>query len=364
MCCRRCRGRAARPRPLSGRWTTWIPQLLDRCSTMARPRPPSADGDGYPARGRAGPPPSLTDTRSVPSQSVQATRTVQPGNGRACRIALLSSSLRTRAASPIAAATVPASRRSVASCPRAVATLDGAYGSRTTLAALTSPCPAQQTGLIEPDMPQGFIPETPTCPVCNTMHRRLRNSLPNGIPGIRYVTERLVCRRPDTAIRLGLGSLCGRRQGPPPARQGTSRGRGPVDAAPRTGTEICRHAGRGDVMDRADRDRSGRPAPATAGTLDAGDQAPGTAGAGQTADTATGPAGNVPASRPESAPAEQAPATHAGAATAGEATAEGAGTRRSRLRRAAGSIRRRLTGPAWLRRLTGAAWLGGRSPGS
>jgi hypothetical protein len=103
-------------------------------------------------------------------------------------------------------------------------------------------------------------------------------------------------------------------------------------------------------MDRADRDRSGRPAPATAGTLDAGDQAPGTAGAGQTADTATGPAGSGPASRPESAPAEQAPATHAGAATAGEATAEGAGTRRSRLRRAAGSIRRRLTGPAWLRR--------------
>jgi hypothetical protein len=31
-------------------------------------------------------------------------------------------------------------------------------------------------------------------------------------------------------------------------------------------------------MDTADRDRSGRPAPATAGTLDAGDQAPGTAG--------------------------------------------------------------------------------------
>jgi 4-amino-4-deoxy-L-arabinose transferase-like glycosyltransferase len=110
-------------------------------------------------------------------------------------------------------------------------------------------------------------------------------------------------------------------------------------------------------MDRADRDRSGRPAPATAGTLDAGDQAPGTAGAGQAADTATGPAGGGPASRAESAPAEEVPAAQAGKATAGEATAGGAGTRRSRLRRAAGSIRRRLTGPAWPRRLTGAAWL-------
>jgi hypothetical protein len=119
-----------------------IPQVLDRCSTMARPRPPSEERDGCLAPGRVGAPPSLTDTRSEPLQSVQATRTVQPGNGCACRIALLSSSLKTKAASPIAAAIMPASRRSVASRPRAVATLDGAYGSRTTLAALTSPRPA------------------------------------------------------------------------------------------------------------------------------------------------------------------------------------------------------------------------------
>ena len=109
---------------------------------MARPRPPSAEMEGRSARGRVGPPPSLTDTRSEPPDSVQATRTEQPGNGLACRIALPSNSLKTKAASPIAAAIMPASLRSVASRPRAVATLDGVYGSRTMLAALTSPCPA------------------------------------------------------------------------------------------------------------------------------------------------------------------------------------------------------------------------------
>jgi hypothetical protein len=50
-------------------------------------------------------------------------------------------------------------------------------------------------------------------------------------------------------------------------------------------------------MDTADRDRSGRPAPATAGTLDARDQAPGTAG-----DTA-GQAAEAPAAQPGGTPA-------------------------------------------------------------
>src|SRR5215469_12991316 len=115
-----------------------IPQLLHRCSTMARPRPPSEDRDGCPARGRVGPPPSLTDTFSDSFDSVQATRIMRPGSGRACRIALLSSSLITRAASPTAAVSMPDSRRSAVRRQRASATLDGAYGSRTTPDALTS----------------------------------------------------------------------------------------------------------------------------------------------------------------------------------------------------------------------------------
>jgi len=93
---------------------SWTPQVLARHSTMARPRPPSADGEGCPACGRVGPPPSRTLTVSDPSQSDHATWTWAPGSGLACRMALLSSSLKTSAASPIVAATSPASRRSAA----------------------------------------------------------------------------------------------------------------------------------------------------------------------------------------------------------------------------------------------------------
>src|SRR6516164_1795396 len=73
-------------------------------------------------------------------------------------------------------------------------------------------------------------------------------------------------------------------------------------------------------MDTADRDRSGRPAPATAGTLDAGDQAPGTAGdtAGQAADTPAGQPGSAPADeaadQPANAPAGAVADRPAGAA--------------------------------------------------
>ncbi len=83
-------------------------------------------------------------------------------------------------------------------------------------------------------------------------------------------------------------------------------------------------------MDTADRDRPGRPAPATAGTLDAADQARGTAG---------------------EAASETAAGETAADGTAGGGTAAGAaGSRRSRLRSFAGSVRRRIAGPALLRR--------------
>ncbi len=58
---------------------------------------------------------------------------------RACRIALLSSSLITSAASAAGAATIPALRNSARNLPRATPTPAGTNGSTTTLAALTSP---------------------------------------------------------------------------------------------------------------------------------------------------------------------------------------------------------------------------------
>ena len=71
---------------------------------MPRPRPPIEDSDGRDARGRVALPPSLTMTSTVDAESIQATRIRASGSGRACRIALLRSSLVTRAASATAVA--------------------------------------------------------------------------------------------------------------------------------------------------------------------------------------------------------------------------------------------------------------------
>ena len=65
------------------------------------PRPP-IEQRGLAGRGRVMLPPSLTATSSDRPCSAQATSTRAPGSGLACRTALLSSSLTTRAASPIA----------------------------------------------------------------------------------------------------------------------------------------------------------------------------------------------------------------------------------------------------------------------
>ena len=114
------------------------PQLEHRCSTMDSPRPPTADRDGRDACGRVALPPSLTSTSSDAGLSTQAARIRASGSGRACRIALLSSSLSTSAASATHPANRPAPRNSVLIRPRATATLDGTHGRSTTLAALTS----------------------------------------------------------------------------------------------------------------------------------------------------------------------------------------------------------------------------------
>ena len=114
----------------------------ESCSTMARPRPPIEESDGCAARGRVMLPPSLTATSSDRSRSAQATSTRAPGRGLACMIALVSNSLTTTAASPIAGRTTPASCRWVLICQRAVTTLAGACGSSTTLDVLTSCAPA------------------------------------------------------------------------------------------------------------------------------------------------------------------------------------------------------------------------------
>src|SRR5215472_1779621 len=125
------------------------PQLLDKCLTMASPLPPSENRDGRAGCGRVVAPPSLTDTSIHPSMSTQATCSIEPGSGRACRMALLSSSLTTSAASQAAGSTMPASRRSAARCHRAAPTLAGVFGSRTTLDVLTSRAPAPQANLIQ-----------------------------------------------------------------------------------------------------------------------------------------------------------------------------------------------------------------------
>ena len=72
-----------------------------------------------------------------PASTIQVTRRHRPGSGHACSTALLSSSLTTSAASPMAASKTPAASRSAVICRRATATLAGAQGSSTSLASLT-----------------------------------------------------------------------------------------------------------------------------------------------------------------------------------------------------------------------------------
>lgn len=127
---------------------------------MASPRPPIEESEGGTVRGRVMLPPSLTATSSDPSRSAHATSTRAPGNGLACMIALVSSSLTTTVASPIAVATTPDSRRYVPICERAATTLAGACGSSTTLDALTSrERPAPSRTQYDREMPRQPIPK-------------------------------------------------------------------------------------------------------------------------------------------------------------------------------------------------------------
>jgi hypothetical protein len=114
------------------------PQLLARYSTMPRPRPPREETVACAVMGLVVAPPSLTATSTALSSSTQARITLEPGRGRACRMALLSSSLTTRTASPTAPSNTPAAVRSAASRRRATATLAGAHGRSTVPAVLTS----------------------------------------------------------------------------------------------------------------------------------------------------------------------------------------------------------------------------------
>jgi hypothetical protein len=145
-----------------------MPQLRARCATMPSPRPPRDDSEGWPAWGRVGPPPSLTVTSTDPAASTQVTCSCEPGNGRACRIALLSSSLTTSAASPMTGSKRPASTRSSIKRRRATATLAGTQGRSTTLDFLTSSASApmpQRTMDTQPlraEMPRRMAPETGT----------------------------------------------------------------------------------------------------------------------------------------------------------------------------------------------------------
>jgi hypothetical protein len=66
---------------------------------MAKPRPPTVDADGWPTCGMVALPPSLTDTSIVPPLMDHVTWSRSPGSGYACKMALLSNSLTTRAAS-------------------------------------------------------------------------------------------------------------------------------------------------------------------------------------------------------------------------------------------------------------------------
>jgi hypothetical protein len=114
------------------------PQLLARYSTMPRPRPPRDETVACAVIGLVDAPPSLTATSTALSSSVQARSNLEPGRGLACRMALLSSSLTTRTASPTTPSNTPAAVSSAASRRRATATLAGAHGRSTVPAILTS----------------------------------------------------------------------------------------------------------------------------------------------------------------------------------------------------------------------------------
>jgi hypothetical protein len=132
------RGAASTAQTVKPTSSVRTPQVLHRCSTMRRPRPLIDDGDGCPACGTVGLPPSLTATSTELALTSQATCSRSPGSGYACSIALLKSSLMTRTASATAWSNTPAARSSSESALRARATLAGAHGRWTIPDFLTS----------------------------------------------------------------------------------------------------------------------------------------------------------------------------------------------------------------------------------
>jgi hypothetical protein len=115
-----------------------VPQHRDSRATMRSPRPPVVSWLSWPSSGMVGPPPSLTNTRTPPSSSCHQTRICAPFSGLACLRALLSSSLMTTAASPMAASVTPATARSDTRRRRAIPALEGAKGSISMLDLVTS----------------------------------------------------------------------------------------------------------------------------------------------------------------------------------------------------------------------------------
>jgi len=123
------------------------PQLLARYSTMPRPRPPREETVACAVIGHVDAPPSLTATSTAPPFRAQASSNFEPGRGLACRMALLSSSLTTRTASPTTPSNTPAAVSSAATRRRATATLAGAHGRSRVPAILTSPRRARQAAM-------------------------------------------------------------------------------------------------------------------------------------------------------------------------------------------------------------------------
>ena len=127
--------------------------------------PAAADrGQGWVERAGQG----LAASSIQAGPSAHDTRTCDPGSGRACRMALLSNSLTTSAASPIVPGKMPQARSSLRSCPRAVPTLEGTHGSSTTLARLTSmrvPPRGRDHAYPGTKMPRGQAPETAFSPM-------------------------------------------------------------------------------------------------------------------------------------------------------------------------------------------------------
>ena len=105
---------------------------------MSRPRPPSEETVACAVIGRVAAPPSVTAISTAPSVKSQDRRRFEPGNGLACRMALLSNSLTTSTASPTTPSKIPAAVSSAASRWRPTATLAGAHGRTTVPAILTS----------------------------------------------------------------------------------------------------------------------------------------------------------------------------------------------------------------------------------